>query len=139
MKNIMKQTGIYLAYPKSKKMQSIYKIKNYKTKVNKHYTKVGITQTSFASRKKNYEENFGNIKFTPLAIVNKKHLNAIEKIILTEIEKEFPKAGKSHEWFHTTNRKRLIKIVNMVLEQHLTNYVWLTRCAFVKKRKKVVH
>jgi hypothetical protein len=117
MKELMENTGIYLTYPKDKAKQSIYKAKNYKTEVNNQCTKIGIVETSFASREKAYKKNFGDIEFMSLAIVNKADLKTIEKTILIEIKKEFKKVGRSREWFHTTNRNRIIDIVRDVLCQ----------------------
>ena len=113
----MKKTGIYITYPKSEEEQSIYKAKDYKTKVNNQCSKIGIVETSFASREKCYADNFGDIVFQQIAIVDKVYLKEIEKRILTEIKKEFKTVGWSREWFYTTNRKRLIDIVRSVLAQ----------------------
>jgi len=118
MKELIKDTGIYITYPKSTEEKSIYKAKDYKTKVNNQCTKIGIVETNFASREKCYVDNFGDIVFQQIAIVDKVYLKEIEKRILTEIKKEFKTVGWSREWFHTTNRERLIDIVRRVLAQN---------------------
>jgi hypothetical protein len=115
---ISKDTGIYLVYTKSSKLQSIYKQKNYKTLVNNQHTKIGITQNSFASRKKTYEANFGSdLVFKELIILDKKHLKNIEDEILNKLKLEFNKVGRSREWFDTTDRDRIIEIVRDVLSK----------------------
>lgn len=113
----MKKTGIYITFPKSNNKQSIYKAKNYKTKVNNECTKVGIVETTFDSREKSYADNFGDIVFEKIAFVDKVYLKDIERLFLAEIKKEFKTVGRSREWFHTTNRERLIEIIRQVLDQ----------------------
>lgn len=109
---MIKQTGIYIAYPTTSELKSIYKSKNYKTMVNSQHTKVGIAKDSFNSRSKGYYGNFDNeVDFIPLVIIDVKHLGHIEKIILSEINAEFSKVGRAREWFDTTNRKRVTEIV----------------------------
>lgn len=112
----MKNTGIYIAYPTTEEMKSIYKPKNYKTLVNNQHTKVGIAKDSFNSRSKGYYSNFDNeVVFTPLVIIEKEHLKAIENTILNEIEKEYRKVGRAREWFNTTNRERIIEIISSTI------------------------
>ena len=109
---MIEQTGIYIAYPTTSELKSIYKPKNYKTMVNDQHTKVGIAKDSFNSRSKGYYGNFDNeVDFIPLVIIDVKHLGQIEKIILSEINAEFSKVGRAREWFDTTNRKRVTEIV----------------------------
>lgn len=109
----MKNTGIYIAYPTTEKMKSIYRPKNYKTLVNNQHTKVGIAKDSFTSRSKGYYSNFDNeVVFTPLIIIEEEHLKVIENIILNEIAKEYKKVGRAREWFNTTNRERIIDIIS---------------------------
>jgi len=111
-KQMIEQTGIYIAYPTTSELKSIYKPKNYKTMVNDQHTKVGIAKDSFNSRSKGYYGNFDNeVDFIPLVIIDVKHLGQIEKIILSEINAEFSKVGRAREWFDTTNRKRVTEIV----------------------------
>lgn len=111
-KQMIEQTGIYIAYPTTSELKSIYKPKNYKTMVNDQHTKVGIAKDSFNSRSKGYYGNFDNkVDFIPLVIIDVKHLGQIEKIILSEINAEFSRVGRAREWFDTTNRKRVTEIV----------------------------
>lgn len=109
---ILEKTGIYIAYPTSGELKSIYKPKNYKTLVNAQHTKIGIAKDSFKSRSIGYYSNFDNeIVFTPLVIIDIEHLEQIEKVILSKIKLEFSKVGRAREWFNTTNRKRITEIV----------------------------
>ena len=109
---VLKQTGIYIAYPTTSELKSIYKPKNYKTMVNEQHTKVGIAKDSFNSRGKGYYGNFDNeVEFIPLVIINVNHLEQTEKVILSEIKTEFTRVGRAREWFNTNNRKRIIEIV----------------------------
>lgn len=114
--NLVKETGIYIVYPLSKKFQSIYKVKNYTTEVNTCHTKVGISESGFGAREKNYIKNFGSVDFQPIAIVDKIYLKDIEKDILAELKKHFNRSGKSREWFDTQDRNRIRKIILKVLD-----------------------
>lgn len=111
MKNLMKQTGIYLVYPTSEELESIYKPKGYKTMVSNQHSKLGITQKSFKSRKKCYTKNFEDVVFKPLVIVDSIYLKSIEKEILNVIKNEFNTVGYSREWIDSTNRTRITEIV----------------------------
>ena len=116
--SINEETGIYLVYTKSSELQSIYKAKNYKTQVNNQHTKIGITKNSFASRKKNYEANFGSyLVFKELIILDKKYLKDVEGEILNKLKQEFNKVGRSREWFDTSDRDRIIQIVRDILSK----------------------
>jgi len=87
-------------------LKSIYRPKNYKTRVNDKHTKIGIAKDSFNARSKGYYSNFDNeVIFTPVAIVEKESLEQIEKEILRQIEFEFERVGRAREWFKTTDRK----------------------------------
>jgi hypothetical protein len=122
-KQIIEQTGIYIAYPTTSELKSIYKPKNYKTMVNDQHTKVGIAKDSFNSRSKGYYGNFDNeVDFIPLVIIDVKHLGQIEKFILSEINAEFSKVGRAREWFDTTNRKRVTEIVFSTIVASGTEY-----------------
>lgn len=76
--------GIYIAYPTTAELKSIFKPKNYKTKVNWGHTKIGIAKDSFERRSKGYFSNFDDeVVFTPVAIIeNVSELLRIEKLIL---------------------------------------------------------
>ena len=107
-----KETGIYIAFPTSRVMKSIYRPKNYKTLVNDQHTKVGITKNSFASRRKSYTDNFDNqVNFIPLAIVHPDQLNKAETSILKVIREKYKRVGRAREWFHTQNRDDLIELI----------------------------
>lgn len=123
MKKLMENTGIYLVYPISEKIESIFKQKNYKTKVNNEHTKVGITEKSFKSRKKCYVDNFDDVDFMVLAIVDAKYLKIIEKEILIVIKREFNIVGYSREWIDSNNRSRIIEIIYNKLEKSGIPYV----------------
>lgn len=114
---IMNQTGIYIAYTKSKVPVSIWKVQKYKTMVDFRHTKVGITEKSFLSRRSGYQRNFGtDLVFNPIAIVNKDYLKKIEKVYLKIISKKYKTVGKTTEWFDTDNRKDLKEIVIKILK-----------------------
>jgi hypothetical protein len=114
---VLKQTGIYIAYPTTPELKSIYRPKNYKTMVNDQHTKIGIAKDSFNSRAKGYYGNFDNeVVFIPLVIIDIKHLELIEKTILSEIKTEFARVGRAREWFNTINRERIIEIVFCTLK-----------------------
>ena len=109
---MFKKTGIYIAYPTSPVLKSIYKAGGYKTKVNDQHTKVGIAKDSFKSRSKSYLGNFDNeVVFIPMVFVDKRHLKRAEDMLLSEIELEFCKVGHAREWFDTLNRKRISDLV----------------------------
>lgn len=109
---IYKKTGIYIAYPTSSVLKSIYKAGDYKTRVNDQHTKVGIAKDSFKSRSKGYLGNFDNeVEFIPIVFVDKRHLKRAEDMILSEIKLEFSKVGRAREWFDTLNRKRISDLI----------------------------
>jgi hypothetical protein len=114
------QTGIYLAYPTSPEPKSIFRQKNYKTKVNENHTKVGIAKDSFKGRENGYLINFDKeIKFIPLAIIEDiEELKECERLILKMLDSEFSKVKPSREWFDTNNYQRVTEIVAKVLSLH---------------------
>lgn len=106
------KTGIYIAYPTSPVLKSIYKAGNYKTMVNNQHTKIGKAQTSFHTRSKDYLGNFDNeAEFIPMALIDEKDLEHAESMILSEINGEFSRVGHAKEWFNTLNRKRISDII----------------------------
>jgi hypothetical protein len=106
------KTGIYIAYPTSPILKSIYRPKNYKTMVNDQHTKVGIAKDSFASRRKGYVGNFDNeVEFIPIAIVPLGDLIEAENLILGKICNEFTRVGRAREWFNTSEHQRIVEIV----------------------------
>jgi len=107
-----KEKGIYIAFPTSRVMKSIYRPKNYKTMVNEQHTKVGITKNSFKSRRKGYIDNFDNqVNFIPIAIVHPDQLNKAETSILAVIREKYKRVGRAREWFHTQNRDDLVELI----------------------------
>ena len=69
---IENKKGIYIAFPTNSLLQSIYKPKNHKTKVNHLNNKVGITIDNFKNRSKCYYDNFGSyFIFNPIFIFEK--------------------------------------------------------------------
>ncbi len=114
---VFNQTGIYIAYPTTSELKSIYRPKNYKTLVNDQHTKVGIAKDSFKSRSRGYYGNFDNeVEFIPIVIIDVKYLDQIEKLVLSEIKAEFSKVGRAREWFKTTNYKRITEIIFSTLK-----------------------
>lgn len=111
-------TGIYMAYPTSPILESIYRPKNYKTQVNDQHTKIGIAKESFKSRESGYLSNFDNeIKFIPLAIVKNEELVSVEKEILLALKNEFSRVGRAREWFSTSDHNRVASIVSSTLHK----------------------
>jgi len=119
MSSILRKTGIYIAYPTSSELKSIYRPKNYKTMVNEKHTKVGIAKDCFEARSKGYYSNFDNeVIFTPLAILNDiNELIAVEQFVLSQIHSEVTKVGRAREWFNTDNHKRIKEIVARSLSE----------------------
>jgi len=106
------KTGIYIAYPTSPELKSIYRPKNYKTKVNNQHTKVGIAKDNFNSRKKDYLANFDNeVEFYPIVLVEIEHIDYAESLVISAIKLEFKKVGRAREWFDTSNRQRVSEII----------------------------
>ena len=121
---IANKKGIYIAYPLTEELQSIYKPKNYKTTVNKLHTKIGITVKTFKSRAKCYYDNFGTeFKFIPVFLINSDiDIEAVEKKILDAIKNEFTKRGRSREWFETVEREYIIEIAKTILDKNQIAY-----------------
>ena len=109
---IDEQTGIYIAYPTTDTLKSIYRPKNYKTEVNNQHTKVGIAKESFQARKTGYTSNFDNeVEFHPIAIIDRAYLEEAESKIIAAICKEFGRVGRAREWFCTSDHKRIVDII----------------------------
>ena len=113
MNAILSKTGIYISYPTSTELKSIYRPKNYKTMVSSKHTKVGIAKDCFEARSKGYYSNFDNeVIFTPLAIIQDiSALIVVEQFVLSQIRSEFTRVGRAREWFNTDNHKRIKEIV----------------------------
>jgi len=98
------KTGIYIAYPTSSVLKSIYKVGGYKTKVNNQHTKVGKAENGFKNREGQYLGNFDNeAEFLPIAYIDKTHLKHAEEIVLSSIKAKFSTVGHAKEWFDTTD------------------------------------
>jgi len=116
--NIEQKTGIYIAYPTSPLLKSIYRPGSYKTKVNDQHTKVGIATKSFASRRKVYFDNFDNeVEFIPITIISSDQLKKAEQLILVEIKRKYKKVGRSREWFNTPKRQEIVEIIISTLAE----------------------
>ncbi len=114
--NMLDRTGVYIAYPTSPILKSIYRPKNYKTKVNDQHTKIGIARDSFRSRKSGYLGNFDNeVEFIPVVLVDREFLNAVEKLIIEALCSNFPRVGKAREWFCASDRRRISEIIAKTL------------------------
>lgn len=113
MESILSKTGIYMAYPTTAVLKSIYRPKNYKTMVNKEHTKVGIAKDSFNARSRGYFSNFDNeVIFIPLAVIQDiQTLIIVEQFVLSEINSEYSRVGRAREWFNTYNHNRIKEIV----------------------------
>lgn len=117
-KNSLDGTGIYLAFPTSSMLKSIYPQKQYKTMVNDQHTKVGIAEDSLRARKLNYLKTFDNeVKFVPIAFIEREFLEFIEGRIILELRSRFSIVGKSREWFHTSDRQKMIEIISRILSE----------------------
>ena len=115
---LINKKGMYITYTKSNKFESIFKPKNYKTKINKEFTKFGITEKDFKSRKKCYTDNFGeDIVFIPIPVSEGINLKALEKEILKMLKLKYQRAGRAREWFHTTDRSYIISLIKGVILQ----------------------
>ena len=121
------QTGIYIARPTSAVLKSIYRAKNYKTKVNKEHLKIGITKDSFQSRSKCYYDNFDNeVEFIPLVAINRDVLKEVENKVLAQIKIEFNRVGRAREWFDTNDKNRIISILINTLEEENVKFKFIT-------------
>ena len=94
-KNSLDGTGIYLAFPTSSMLKSIYPKKQHKTMVNDQHTKIGIAKDSLRARKRSYLKTFDNeVEFVPIALVENVFLESIEDRIISELRSRFSKVGK---------------------------------------------
>ncbi len=114
--NSLDKTGIYIAFPTSSTIKSIYPQKQYKAMVNNQHTKVGIAKDSLRARKLSYLRTFDNeVEFVPIAVVEQEFLKSVEERIILEIRSRFSRVGKSREWFHTSDRRKVFEIVSQIL------------------------
>jgi hypothetical protein len=96
------ESGLYLAWPVSDELQSIYKRKNYKTLVNNQHTKFGQAK-HFGKRARGYVDNFtGGCKFEPVVIVALEHLDEAETAVKQALRAEFNNVGNASEWLDST-------------------------------------
>ena len=81
--------GIYISFLTTSLLQSIYKPKNHKTKVNHLDNIVRIKIDNFKKRSKYYYDNFGSdFIFTPIFILeNNQEILSVEKKILRQLNK----------------------------------------------------
>ena len=111
------KTGIYISYPTSPVLKSIYKAGGYKTKVNDRHTKVGKAENGFKNREGQYLGNFDNeAKFIPIVYIDNTHLKHAEEIVLSAIKSKFSTVGHAKEWFDTLDRKKISEIVINTLD-----------------------
>lgn len=106
-------SGIYVVHPISEELTSIFKQKNrpdYKTKVSNAHTKVGKTE-NFRSGQKRYIDNFKDVNFQPILEIDKENLAQLEIQILIELKKRYSTVGRSREWFNTSCREDIIKLI----------------------------
>ncbi len=110
--DVLGKTGIYIAYPTSVVLKSIYRPKNYKTQVNDQHTKVGIAKESFGARRMGYVGNFdGEVEFVPIVRIELDRLIEAEQAVLAAVRAEYKRVGRAREWFHTVDRERVKEIV----------------------------
>ena len=115
-------TGVYMAYPTASELKPIYR--KLKTQVNNQHTKVGITTDSFAIRGREYRNTFqGEVVFTPLVEVPAGRLADIETLLLVELCSRYQRVGRAREWFDTTDREEISKLVIAVVSGVLRNGV----------------
>ena len=115
-------TGVYLAYPTTSVLKPIYR--KLKTQVNDQHTKVGITIDSFAIREREYRNTFQNeLVFVPLVEAPANRLPEIEKLLLVELRSRYSRVGKAREWFDSTDRNEIAKVVLSVVRTVLKNGV----------------
>jgi hypothetical protein len=119
--------GVYLAYPTSPELKSIYKAKDYKTKVNNQHTKIGKADSSFANAMSRYTSSFdGEIKFVPIASVDKQAIEIVEASIKKEMNSRFKRLGRAREWFDTDDRKQVRDVILQVIINAGVSYTVLT-------------
>lgn len=103
-------TGVYLVYPISHETKPIYR--GYKTLVDCHDSKVGITKNSFAAREFQYGQTFqSEVAFFPLLRVAPEQLAQFELLLLGELKIRYAKSGRAREWFRTTERQAIAELV----------------------------
>jgi hypothetical protein len=114
--DILESTGIYIVYPTSPTLKSIYRAKHYKTKVNDQHIKVGIAKESFRSRKSGYLGNFDSeVEFLPFILMRQEFLENAERKVIAAIRTKFSRVGHSREWFNTSNIQEITKIIAKTL------------------------
>ena len=106
--------GIYMAYPTSEILKPIYR--GYKTKVNRHHTKVGRSKDPLSTRAGHYKNTFdGEVVFEPLANFEIHDLEQIESAIKAKLRTEFRNVGRAREWFDTSDHETVRSMVMEVI------------------------
>jgi hypothetical protein len=98
------RNGIYLVYPTSPIMKSIWKPS--KTQVNDQFTKVGQASRGFDQRRRDYTSKraFGTeVVFKPIVEVPLERLDMVEARVLDEMNKRYEAVigghGRPIEWY----------------------------------------
>ena len=91
--------------------------------VNDQHTKIGIAKDCLRARKLSYLRTFDNeVEFVPIALLEQEFLKSIEDRIKIELRSRYSKVGKSREWFHTSDRQKVIEIVSKgLLERNIAH------------------
>lgn len=107
-------TGIYIAYPRSEKFKVAHAGPD--TLVNRRHTKVGFAAESFLASAKTYRRAFDNrMQFIPLVEVALRDIPAVEKNVMTLMERRFRRVGGSSHWFDTQDRQAIITMIYSLL------------------------
>lgn len=133
-------TGMYIAYPTSPVLKSIYRTKNYKTEVNDQHTKVGKARNSFHSRRGGYLSNFDNeVEFVPVVAIDREKLDHAEQLILKAVITHYKRVGRAREWFQTADRERIIGIITKTLNEHGVDYRFIGKQLLAGDRQNAAH
>lgn len=109
-------SGVYLAYPTTPMLKRTYR--NHTSLVNNQHTKVGITVKSFRERSSEYYRTFdGELEFVALLIMPPEDVVKAEPTILSLLKSEFSTVGRTREWFDTSDRKRVIELIQLATGQ----------------------
>ncbi len=111
------QAGMFIAYPTSSVLKSIFSPKGYEAMVNDQHTKIGITKRSFRETLfRNYLKTFDNmVELVPVTLINPDKLDHAKSVVLKEMRSQFAKVDRTRDWFWSNDHERIKDVVAKTL------------------------
>jgi hypothetical protein len=111
------QVGLFIAYPTSSTMKSIFSPKGYKATVNRQHTKIGITKRGFKETlARNFVKTFdGQVEILPVALIAPEYLDGAKAKVRKALSQRFPIVDETKDWFHSSDHNKFKDIIGKTL------------------------